>query len=49
VVVGFGGSLPLGGGVMSWSDTGPRVNRSRLLTFALDGKAALPPVPPPAH
>lgn len=44
VVVGYGGALGLGGGEMLWGKNGPLRNKSRVLTFALDGKA--PPLPP---
>ncbi|MET0659148.1 MAG: PQQ-dependent dehydrogenase, methanol/ethanol family [Steroidobacteraceae bacterium] len=46
VVAGMGGSAGLGSGAMSWSDKGPRPNRSRVLTFALGKNAALPRVEP---
>jgi quinohemoprotein ethanol dehydrogenase len=50
VLAGWGGAAALGGGPLSWTDSGPRVNRSRVLTFALDAKKALPSVePPPAR
>ena len=44
VLVGYGGSAAIWGDLMNvgWKYTGPR----RLLTFALDGKAVLPPSPP---
>jgi quinohemoprotein ethanol dehydrogenase len=44
VLVGYGGSAAIWGEVMNvgWKFTGPR----RLLTFALDGHAPLPPSPP---
>jgi quinohemoprotein ethanol dehydrogenase len=35
----------MGAGSLGWSDQGPRHNLSRVLTFALDGTAQLPPVP----
>jgi alcohol dehydrogenase (cytochrome c)/quinohemoprotein ethanol dehydrogenase len=54
VVVGFGGSI-MGAGKMAWTADGPRRNKSRVLTFALGGKATLPArevvkdaAPPPA-
>ena len=47
VLAGWGGAAGIGGGPLSWTDDGPRVNRSRVLTFALDAKQSLPPVPPP--
>ena len=46
VVVGFGGAVALVGGQAAWGRDGPRRNKSRVLTFALDGKAA--PLPTPA-
>lgn len=49
VLAGWGGSVAMGSGAFHWSDAGPRVNRSRVLTFALDGTAKLPalgPTPP---
>jgi quinohemoprotein ethanol dehydrogenase len=44
VLVGYGGSAAIWGELMQagWKFTSPR----RLLTFALDGKAAMPPSPP---
>jgi quinohemoprotein ethanol dehydrogenase len=44
VLVGYGGSAAIWGDAMNvgWKYDGPR----RLLTFALDGKASLPPTPP---
>jgi quinohemoprotein ethanol dehydrogenase len=47
VVVGWGGAFPLMAGSLSWGKNGPRRNISRVLTFALGGKAKLPPLPPP--
>ena len=44
VVVGFGGAVALVGGQAAWDQNGPRRNKSRVLTFALDGTA--PPLPP---
>ena len=44
VVVGFGGAVALVAGQAAWGKDGPRRNKSRVLTFALDGKA--PPLPP---
>ncbi|MBL8267743.1 PQQ-dependent dehydrogenase, methanol/ethanol family [Steroidobacter sp.] len=45
VVVGFGGAVALVGGEAMWGKQGPRRNKSRVLTFALDGSApALPPL-----
>ena len=46
VVVGFGGAVALVGGEAAWRGGAPRRNKSRVLTFALDGKA--PRLPPPA-
>lgn len=43
VVVGFGGAVALVGGESAWGKAGPRHNKSRVLTFALDGTA--PPLP----
>ncbi|MCS6947272.1 MAG: PQQ-binding-like beta-propeller repeat protein, partial [Steroidobacteraceae bacterium] len=44
VVVGWGASAALGGGPTSWDMRNqPRVNRSRVLTFALGGSVELPP------
>jgi len=42
VVVGWGSTEGLGVGPVNWSKDGPRRNISRVLTFTLDGKAALP-------
>jgi quinohemoprotein ethanol dehydrogenase len=44
VLAGYGGSAAIWGDLMNvgWKYTGPR----RLLTFALDGTAAIPPSPP---
>ncbi len=42
---GWGTNEAMGAGPIGWSDKGPRRNISRVLTFALDGKAKLPPVP----
>jgi mono/diheme cytochrome c family protein len=44
VLAGFGGAVALVGGEGAWGPDGPRRNRSRVLTFALDGAA--PPLPP---
>lgn len=44
VVVGLGGTMGMVGGEAMWDAKGPRVNKSRVLTFAIDGKA--PPLPP---
>lgn len=45
VVVGFGGAFALIAGQAVWGKDGPRRNKSRVLTFALDGKApSLPPL-----
>jgi quinohemoprotein ethanol dehydrogenase len=44
VVAGWGTSYALGYGPLSWTDKGPRRNKSRVLTFVLDGKAVLPPM-----
>ncbi len=43
VMVGYGGVVGLLGGELNWSRTGPRHNKSRVLTFALGGGATLPP------
>lgn len=43
VVAGWGGSFALFGGDASWL-SGNGTNRSRVLTFALDGKARLPAI-----
>jgi quinohemoprotein ethanol dehydrogenase len=43
VLVGWGGVFPLVSGDMSFK-SGRQVNRSRLLTFALDATGSLPPV-----
>ncbi|EJL27315.1 PQQ-dependent dehydrogenase, methanol/ethanol family [Caulobacter sp. AP07] len=48
VVAGWGGAFPLLGGELAWGRDGPRRNLSRVLTFALNGAAKLPP-PPPAR
>ena len=47
VLVGWGGVFPLVAGELSFK-SGHQVNRSRLLTFALDATGELPPVPPAA-
>lgn len=48
VVVGFGGAVALVGGESAWGKAGPRHNKSRVLTFSIDGAgAALPPRPQP--
>lgn len=44
VVVGVGGAVALIGGEAAWAGGQPRRNKSRVLTFALDGTA--PPLPP---
>lgn len=44
VLAGFGGAVALVGGEAAWSRSGPRRNKSRVLTFALDGAA--PPLSP---
>jgi quinohemoprotein ethanol dehydrogenase len=58
VIAGFGGGIALFGGRASWGENGPRHNKSRVLTFALDGHALLaprptepprPPLTPPAQ
>lgn len=41
VVVGWGGAVAMSGGVAGWSVKGPRVNKSRVLTFKLNGQATL--------
>jgi quinohemoprotein ethanol dehydrogenase len=47
VVVGFGGAVALVAGQGAWGKDGPRRNKSRVLTFALDAKGPpLPPLPP---
>lgn len=48
VVVGFGGAVALVGGEAAWSGGRPRQNKSRVLTFALDGSAPPLPAPRPA-
>ena len=45
VLVGWGGSYPLYAGPLAFK-SGHQVNRSRLLTFALDAHGALPPLDP---
>ena len=46
VLAGFGGAMGMGGGEAMWGNDGPRRNKSRVLTFALDGQApALPALP----
>ena len=45
VLVGWGSAQGLAVGPLNWSKQGPRRNISRVLTFALNGKAKLPPVP----
>jgi len=47
VLAGWGGVFPLVAGELSFK-SGRQINRSRVLTFALDGHAQLPPVAPPA-
>ena len=42
VVVGWGGSTGMSGGPIGWGVDGVRRNRSRVMTFALDGRATLP-------
>jgi quinohemoprotein ethanol dehydrogenase len=42
VMVGLGGGPPLNAGELLWGANGPRHNRSRVLTFALGGRAKLP-------
>jgi quinohemoprotein ethanol dehydrogenase len=44
VMVGWGTTEGLGVGPINWGKTGPRRNISRVLTFALDGKATLPAI-----
>jgi quinohemoprotein ethanol dehydrogenase len=46
VLAGYGGSSGLYAGEANWGPTGPRHNKSRVLTFALGGAATLPPRPP---
>lgn len=47
VLAGFGGAAAMVGGEALWGKNGPRKNKSRVLTFMLDGKApALPPFKP---
>jgi quinohemoprotein ethanol dehydrogenase len=46
VIAGFGGGIALFGGRASWGASGPRHNKSRVLTFALDGQAHLVPSEP---
>ncbi|MEZ5735587.1 MAG: PQQ-dependent dehydrogenase, methanol/ethanol family [Novosphingobium sp.] len=45
VLSGWGTTEGLGVGPVNWSKDGPRHNISRVLTFAIGGKAKLPPVP----
>jgi quinohemoprotein ethanol dehydrogenase len=47
VLAGWGGAFPLVAGELAFK-SGRLPNRSRVLTFALDGTAALPPAPPAA-
>ena len=47
VLAGFGGAVALIGGEAAWQAGAPRVNKSRVLTFALGGAA--PPLPPLDH
>ncbi len=42
VLAGYGGSSGLYAGEANWGPNGPRHNKSRVLTFALGGTAALP-------
>lgn len=44
IVVGWGGAAPLLIGDLSWNKKGPVPNRSRVITFALDGNKSLPRV-----
>ncbi len=46
VLAGWGGVFPLVAGELAFK-SGRLPNRSRVLTFALDGTASLPPAPPP--
>jgi len=46
IVAGWGGVFPLLGGDLAWGAKGPIPNRSRVLTFALDAKGALPKAQP---
>ena len=48
VLAGWGGVFPLVAGELSFK-SGRQVNRSRILTFALDGNAKLPPASLPAE
>jgi len=45
VLAGWGSAQGLAVGPLNWSKQGPRRNISRVLTFALNGKAKLPSVP----
>jgi len=45
VVVGWGGAYPLFAGELAWGKNGPIPNRSRVITFALDGTGQLPAPP----
>ncbi|MEO0412201.1 MAG: PQQ-dependent dehydrogenase, methanol/ethanol family [Pseudomonadota bacterium] len=46
VVAGWGGTMPLALGELSHLDSGPQVNRSRVLVYKLGGDAQLPPKEP---
>jgi len=48
VLAGWGGVFPLATGEVSFK-SGPVRNVSRMLAFKLDGKASLPPLPPPGE
>lgn len=46
VMVGLGGGMALSGGELLWNDGKPLRNKSRVLTFALNGSAHLPSATP---
>ncbi len=49
ILVGWGGSMPaLGGSLTAQHGWAYKAQTRRLVTFALDGEATLPPQPPPA-
>ena len=48
VLAGWGGSWGMWSGEAGWGPTGVRLNKSRVLTFALDGQAKLPQPEPRA-
>jgi alcohol dehydrogenase (cytochrome c)/quinohemoprotein ethanol dehydrogenase len=49
VVVGWGGIYSMLGGEQTWKGGAPRTNKSRVLTFSLDGTSTLPAPPKREH